>query len=242
MEETKEVEEVPVELEVAAVDEKLEEAVASKDDVTTNGSATEETAESVPEDVKAPEVKPAAPAVDPETTVQELAEEDAKQIEAPKDPTPTPVAKPIAAAPVEPAGPPKPMTWASRAAAAAGPKPVVPLAKAPTPPVPTQSRAPAPAAPTSQPAAAAPAAPAPAPATEAIKDNSGWQTAGSDSKRQNRPQSISSAPVDKEGTHGYVKYVTDKVQDSELRAALAAHGELTYFDINRQKVCGQVDN
>jgi hypothetical protein len=35
---------------------------------------------------------------------------------------------------------------------------------------------------------------------------------------------------------GYVKYVTEKVQEPELRAALAAHGELSYFDINRQKV------
>jgi len=35
---------------------------------------------------------------------------------------------------------------------------------------------------------------------------------------------------------GYVKYVTEKVQDADLRSALAAHGELTYFDINRQKV------
>jgi hypothetical protein len=37
---------------------------------------------------------------------------------------------------------------------------------------------------------------------------------------------------------GYVKYVTEKVQEADLRNALAAHGELTYFDINRQKVCG----
>ena len=36
---------------------------------------------------------------------------------------------------------------------------------------------------------------------------------------------------------GYVKYVTDKVQDADLKSALAAHGELTYFDINRSKVC-----
>jgi hypothetical protein len=35
---------------------------------------------------------------------------------------------------------------------------------------------------------------------------------------------------------GYVKYVTEKVQDAELKSALAAFGELTYFDINRAKV------
>ena len=77
-----------------------------------------------------------------------------------------------------------------------------------------------------------------APAAEpAAKDAAGWQSAGVDSKRQNRPQSISGPPAEKEGTLGYVKYVTDKVQDAELRGTLAAFGELTYFDINRQKVC-----
>jgi hypothetical protein len=65
----------------------------------------------------------------------------------------------------------------------------------------------------------------------------GWQTAGADSKRQNRPQSISGNVTEKDGTLGYVKYVTEKVQEADLRNALAAHGELTYFDINRQKVC-----
>jgi hypothetical protein len=35
----------------------------------------------------------------------------------------------------------------------------------------------------------------------------------------------------------YIKYVTDKVRDDDLRNALAVFGELAYFDINRQKVC-----
>ena len=35
---------------------------------------------------------------------------------------------------------------------------------------------------------------------------------------------------------GYVKYVTEKVKSDDLRAALAQHGELVYFDVNRQKV------
>ncbi|RSL85440.1 hypothetical protein CDV31_016561, partial [Fusarium ambrosium] len=92
------------------------------------------------------------------------------------------------------------------------------------------------------PRAAAAAAAAAAPAAEAApKDASGWQTAGADSKRQNRPQSISGPPTEKEGTLGYVKYVTDKVQDAELRGTLAAFGELTYFDINRQKNCAFVE-
>lgn len=198
--------------------------------------------------------------VDPEATARELAEEDAKEPEKPQDPTPTPVVE-KASAPLtepvvsEPTGPPKPMTWASRAAAAAGPRPVVPLPKTATPPAQAQNRAPAPAAAPAAPAAAsqpsgataqppapaAAAAAAAAPTEAAPKDASGWQTAGSDSKRQNRPQSISANPVEKEGTLGYVKYVTDKVQDSELRKALEAHGELAYFDINRQKNCAFVE-
>ncbi|KAH6998779.1 hypothetical protein BKA56DRAFT_665326 [Ilyonectria sp. MPI-CAGE-AT-0026] len=233
-----EVEEVPAaELDPAVVDEKLEEVSTSAKDTTVNGDSSDSSAD----EAKVSETSAAAPTLSPDTTAKELAEEDAKEAEKPKDPSPTPVAKPTAApAAVEPTGPPKPMTWASRIAAAAGPKPVVPLAKAPTPPVPTQTRAPAAAASTTQPAAATAAA-APA-ATEApAKEATGWQTAGSDSKRQNRPQSISGTPTEKEGTLGYVKYVTEKVQEADLRAALAAHGELTYFDINRQKNCAFVE-
>ncbi|CAF3468595.1 unnamed protein product [Fusarium graminearum] len=235
-------EEAPAQpLDPEVVDHKLEEVSTDKDSVTLNGSAAETSAD----EVKAPEVKPEAPAETADQAAKELAEEDVKEAEKPKDPSPTPVSKPVAAppaAPEKPAGPPKPMTWASRAAAAL-PRPVVPLSKTPTPPV-NQSRAPAPAAaaPTSQPAAA-PASTANAPAAEAApKEAAGWQTAGSDSKRQNRPQSVSGPPpTEKEGTLGYVKYVTDKVQDADLKNALAAFGELTYFDINRQKNCAFVE-
>ncbi|KAK7225591.1 hypothetical protein V2G26_013594 [Clonostachys chloroleuca] len=229
-------------LDVKAVEQKLEEA------------SSEEAAQVAEEKVEAekPATKAEAAKPDPETTAKDLAEEDAKAAEKPQDPAPSPAAKEIAqpeAAAPEPTGPPKPMTWASRAAAAAGPRPVVPLPKTATPPAQSQSRAPAPAAApaaaAAQPAAPAEKAAAPAaaaPAAEAqSKDASGWQTAGADSKRQNRPQSISAAPVDKEGTLGYVKYVTDKVQDGELKKALEAYGELAYFDINRQKNCAFVE-
>ncbi|VUC32236.1 unnamed protein product [Clonostachys rosea] len=232
-------------LDVKAVEQKLEEASAEEE-----APVAEEKAEAEKPATKAEAAKP-----DPETTAKDLAEEDAKAAEKPQDPAPSPAAKEIAqpeAAAPEPTGPPKPMTWASRAAAAAGPRPVVPLPKTATPPAQSQSRAPAPAAtPAAAPAAAAaqPAAPAAqasapaaAPAAETqSKDASGWQTAGADSKRQNRPQSISAAPADKEGTLGYVKYVTDKVQDGELKKALEAYGELAYFDINRQKNCAFVE-
>ncbi|KAL6925098.1 hypothetical protein FSST1_002372 [Fusarium sambucinum] len=235
-------EEAPAQpLDAEVVDHKLEEVSTSKDSVTLNGS-TDDT--SVTED-KAPEAKSEAPAETADEAAKELAEEDLKEAEKPKDPSPTPVSKPVAAppaAPEKPTGPPKPMTWASRAAAAL-PRPVVPLSKTPTPPV-NQNRAPAPAAsaPASQPAAA-PASTANAPAAEAApKEAAGWQTAGTDSKRQNRPQSVSGPPpTEKEGTLGYVKYVTDKVQDADLKNTLAAFGELTYFDINRQKNCAFVE-
>ncbi|KAK1249883.1 hypothetical protein MKX08_009886 [Trichoderma sp. CBMAI-0020] len=220
------------------VDQKLEEA--SK----VNGTDAEEPAEAAETTVAEPE-KP-APA-DLENAAKAVAEEEAKEVaELPKEPSPTPAhkptAKPEAAPPAEPAAPKVPMTWASRAAAAAGPRPVVPLPKTATPPAPVQNRAPAPAtaaAAAAQPTVAA-AVPASAPAAETAKEVSGWQTAGADSKRQNRPQSIV-ANAEKEGTMGYVKYVTEKVQEAELRSALAAFGELTYFDINRAKNCAFVE-
>ncbi|OAA78251.1 NTF2 and RRM domain protein [Akanthomyces lecanii RCEF 1005] len=213
-------------VEAAPVEKKLISEVAEK--ATANGKHTE----------AEPKVEaPAAPVAEP--IVEELAEEEIKEEEKPKEPAPTP-AKVETPAP-EPTGPPKPMTWASRAAAAAGPRPVVPLPKTATPPATNQSRAPAPAAAAAPAPTPAATATAPAAAESAPKETSGWQTAGADSKRQNKPQSTSAGAAEKEGTMGYVKYVTDKVQDADLRAALAAHGELSYFDINRQKNCAFVE-
>lgn len=231
-------------VDAAVVEQKLNETKAER---SVNGGALHADAGAgKPSDAK-PE--PAVTA-DPEAAALELAEEDTKEPEKPQDPTPTPVAKPAApqteAVAEQPPQPPKPMTWANRAAAAAGPRPVVPLPKTATPPAQNQGRAPGPVpapAPAPAPAtAAATVAPqqagAPTPAAEATaKESSGWQMAGADSKRQNRPLSISGNFTEKEGTMGYVKYVTDKVQDADLRSALTVHGELTYFDINRQKVC-----
>ena len=126
------------------------------------------------------------------------------------------------------------MSWASRVAAGAS-RPVAPIPKAATPPAPAQVRAPVPAAP-QQAAPAAPAAqPQEAPAPAAPKDQgSEWQTA--ETKRQSRVQPVAAAPAEKEGAMAYIKYVTDKVKEEDLRAALTSFGELAYFDINRQKV------
>ncbi|KAI1453605.1 hypothetical protein F4805DRAFT_362312 [Annulohypoxylon moriforme] len=244
--------EKPASFDAGVVDKKLEEVSAPPKDATpTNGDVVAETTvgatAAIPEAAKKPEAEAAPDVPDPDVTAQELADEDTKEPEKPADPSPTPVQArqpPAPAAPV-PAQPMKPMTWASRAAAAAGPKPVVPLAAKPaTPTAAPQSRAAAAAA--TQPAASQSPTPAqgsevkasPAPAKEAPTE---WQTAGNDSKRQNRPQSISGPQAEKDGTMVYVKYVTEKVQHEDLRSALAQHGELVYFDINRQKNCAFVE-
>ncbi|KAI2636470.1 hypothetical protein GGS26DRAFT_589078 [Hypomontagnella submonticulosa] len=235
--------ETPAAFDAGVIDKKLEDV---GDNATpANGDAAAETTAgetpAVPEATQKPETEPIP---DPEVTAQEVAEEDTKEPEKPADPSPTPVQPRQPPAPVAapaPAQPPKPMTWASRVAAA-GPKPVVPLpAKPATPTTPTAARSDAPAkAPQasasaqSTEATAAPAA-APAVAAPAKETPEAWQTAGGDSKRQNKSQG------EKDGTMGYVKYVTEKVKHEELKAALAQHGELVYFDINRQKNCAFVE-
>ncbi|KAI1397197.1 hypothetical protein F4819DRAFT_92440 [Hypoxylon fuscum] len=240
--------EKPAESDAGDADQKLEEtSAAPKDTTPTNGDAAAEVAASEATAAPEPAKKPEAEATpDPEVTVEEIAEEDIKEPEKPTDPSPTPVQTrqpPAAAAPPPaPAQPSKPMTWASRAAAAAGPRPVVPLtAKAATPAAATQSRTTAPAPSASSQGSAPATSETAAPGTPAKETSTEWQTAGVDSKRQNRPQSISGSQSEKDGTMGYVKYVTEKVKHDDLRAALAQHGELVYFDINRQKNCAFVE-
>ncbi|WYZ40185.1 hypothetical protein EsH8_IV_000526 [Colletotrichum jinshuiense] len=242
-------------IDAEVVDKRLEEVSAASQEVASSNGDVE--AAPAAEPAKEPEAKVEEPAADPEATAQEIAEEDIKEAEKPADPSPTPVAPAkVAAAEAEkptPAPAPvpmKPMSWASRAAAAVGPKPAVPLPKTATPPAPAQAKVPAPAAAAPAAAAATPAA-APQPAAaaketeaQATKESSPsaeWQSVGTDAKRQNRPQSISQAPAENFGTLGYVKYVTDKVKAEDLKAALASHGELTYFDVNRQKNCAFVE-
>jgi hypothetical protein len=250
------VQEQPASLDAGVVVKKLEEVSASSQEpVSVNGDATPEPAAEEP--AAAPEVanQVADKAVpDVTTAAQELAEETAQEPEKPKEPSPTPVTtrKPAAPAPAPapasaapapapaPAQPAKPMTWASRIAAAAGPakvSPAMPLPKAAPVPAAARPAAAAPSASSQTTASSVQSTETAAPGVPAKEVGTEWQTAGSESKRQNRPQSISAPPAEKEGTLGYVKYVTDKVGREELEAALAQHGELAYFDINRQKVC-----
>ncbi|KAK5654098.1 hypothetical protein OQA88_7529 [Cercophora sp. LCS_1] len=242
---TKDVE--PVELDAVVADQKVEEAASVEETPAPAEVTAPEPATETPEPAKEAEPTP-----DPVKVAEEVAEEESKKPEEPKDPAPTPAAPaptpaPVVAQPEKPKEPPKPMTWASRAAAAAGPvRPVVPLAKTATPPA--RAAAPPPAAAPAQPSpkqpAAAPAAAAPAvaPAASALTKDQGneWQTA--ETKRAGRPQSISAAgPPEKEGAMAYIKFVTDKVREDDLRNALQAFGELEYFDINRQKNCAFVE-
>ncbi|KAI1267302.1 hypothetical protein F5Y18DRAFT_334785 [Xylariaceae sp. FL1019] len=243
-------EEQPAALDAGVIDKKLEE-VTLNEPASVNGDAvsekTAEGSEAVPEATTKADEEVATP--DPEVTAREIEEEAVKEPEKPSDPSPTPVVTrkapapapaPAAAAAPAPAQPPKPMSWASRAAAAVQPvKPAMPLKAAPGP---APARA---AASTATPAASQSAGPASqttdAPAAPAKETSTEWQTAGADSKRQNKPQSISGPPTDRDGALGYVKYVTDKVGREELEAALGQHGDLAYFDINRSKNCAFVE-
>lgn len=228
-------------LDAGVLDQKLEEVSTEEKDTPINGdAATEQPAEAAAAAPEAAEKMETAAKPDPEATSREVAEEDMKEPEKPTDPSPTPVAArqpPAPAAAPAPAQPPKPMTWASRAAAAAGPRPAVPAAvpKTATPPA-SRPAAQAPPAPAAQPAAPAPAQASEATPANAAKESTEWQTAGGDNKRHARPQSVSAPRTEKEGTLGYVKFNAEKVDPEELKSALSAHGELVYFDVNRQKV------
>ena len=218
------------------VDKKLEEVAKSEDTSAVDGKPKDASAEAA-KDVAAESVP------SEEGAAKDVGEESLKGPEKPLEPVHTPATaskSPAPAPPAEPEKPAKPMTWASRAAAAAaaaaGSRPAPALPKTATPPAPAQARAAAPAAtpkpaPAAQRVESAPAAQEPAGAAASNE----WQTAGGDSKRQNRPQSMV-GQSDKEGTLGYVKYVTEKVRDDDLKAALTRYGQLTYFDINREKV------
>ncbi|ROT38527.1 hypothetical protein SODALDRAFT_164231 [Sodiomyces alkalinus F11] len=237
---TEKVAEEQTEVEAMAADKKPEEAAAPE----AIPKPAEPTAEPTkPEAVPEPQPEAAAPPT-PEAAAREVAEESVKEAEKPAEPKPTPAAPAQAAekpAPV-PAVPAKPMSWASRAAAALGAKPAVPLPKTATPPAQSKAAAPAPATapaptPAQQPASQTQQAAEP---KESSQGGTEWQSV-TDSKRQNRPQSISGSPAENPGTLGYVKYVTEKVKMEDLMAALASHGELTYFDINRTKNCAFVE-
>lgn len=222
-------------IDAETVDKKLEQdpepAILKAQETNGDVEVAETEKEEVPEKVEEPVVE------------EKEAAKEALVPEVPKDPTPTPVVakSPPKPAPVVPATPAKPMSWASRAAAAAVamPRPVVPAVPAPKAAAPAQARAPAQA--TAQATAAATKAePSAVKKENEAPQSQGWQTAGADTRRQNRPQSISAQPEDK-GTMGYVRNVNATVDEDALRTVLEKFGELTYFDVNRQKNCAFIE-
>jgi hypothetical protein len=239
------------------VDKKLEETddiapAVLKDTPATNGDEAAESSElDTAEEALAAATKLTEETPSTETIEKALEEEDSQEAEKPKEPVPTPAATQpptTKVGPAQPAVPAKPMSWANRAAAAAAaaapPRPAVPNPKTSSP-APISTRAPPAAQLAQSPQATQPSQSSPAPSATANKENesppqsqnAGWQTAGSDhAKRQNRPQS-GSGSIEKEGTMGYVRNVTEAVKAEELRAALSSYGELVYFDVNRSKVC-----
>lgn len=237
------------ELECSTVEKDPKESINEKpptDAESQNSSEDKSSKPDDPEEAEVPSMNVELKTPNPEV---EAPVEEIKQSEEAKEPASTlpevtrlpSTTKPAAPQPAVPA---KPMSWASIAVAgatASAPRPAVPAPKAVSP-SPSQVRAP----PATQPTQTITptSTPQPAPTIKNNKENeappqtqgSGWQTAGSDhSKRQNRPQSVS-GPIEREGTMGYVKNVTEGVGSDELRATLSSYGELIHFDINRQKV------
>ncbi|KAI1005779.1 hypothetical protein K3495_g2447 [Podosphaera aphanis] len=230
----------PTSLEAEVIQSKSDDLVepeSVKDEPTTNGIPASSISEN-PVSVAAEEEAP-APAII-EKTVEEKPEDSQKS----QDPSPNSVATQSQPSnksdiPVPQTGPPKPLSWANRAAAAVGshPKPAVPVVGVKTT-APNQSRANHPAPKTSS-VSNSPAVP-----NEKERENSahssGWQTAGESQRKQNRPQTTS-APPEKEGTMGYVRNVFERVDEIELRTVLSSFGNLAYFDINRGKNCAFVE-
>lgn len=250
---------------VEQVDKKLEEDIKESSRDTTEEPTEEPTAEPTEEpvpaepitsgtaDVNHAEDAPAAAvteheAEEPQESVEEPTKVEDVPQEKPKDPDPTPVAsppKPTKATPTQPqpaAAPPKPAapkTWANLVAANRVVPPAVPSSTSSTSPASSQPKA-------TQPPVNRPLSPPPSnseePSRSQTNGNAGWQMAGQDSsKRQNRQQSIS-GNADKDHVLGYVKNVTEKVDASLLKAALAEHGKLAYFDVSRPKVDSDIVN
>ena len=231
---------------VEHVDRKLEEEVLSRPDGQQSDavSASEAPAVKVAEDAPVAAVKDApSPTPAPEQLAESLAAED--QPEKPRDPDPTPIAsppKPPKAAPAEvPTAPPKsaiPKTWANLVASKGTTGATAPVgAKA------AQPATPAPLKPKTTNASTKESTTPPTTAGEEASakpqqngGSSGWQMAGADNKQRPSRQHSQSISSNQDNVMGYVKNVTEKVDASILRAALASFGRLAYFDVSRQKV------
>ncbi|KAF3937166.1 hypothetical protein ABW19_dt0200956 [Dactylella cylindrospora] len=207
-----------------AKEEKPEEVEVEEAPVVPADEPAEEPAEPEPEPEQVEEpvapvpVVPAVPVVPTEAT--------------PAEPTVQPPVEPVKEVsqtpPPVPQEPPKPVKPSSWAALLQGNKPSQPAAAAPVaaPAPATTTPAPAPAPTTS----ATPAAPA-------AQSKDGWQT--TESRRQNRPVSISGAPEGQ--TLGFVKNVTERVTARALREALSKFGAIKSLEVIHSRVCAFVE-
>ncbi|KAF3901638.1 hypothetical protein ABW21_db0206781 [Orbilia brochopaga] len=191
-------------------------------------------AEKTEEPITAPVVPvvpavPAVPAVpvaqaepaEPEPATQTVVE-PTKIENQPPAPAPAPV-------PQEPPKPAKPSSWAALLAPKTTP------AAAPAPAQQAAAPAPAPAPVASTPAAQTAST---TPSAQA-NNNSGWQT--TESRRQNRPVSISGAPEAQ--ASAYVRSTTGKitVTHEQLKSALSVYGSIHRVDIVNEKKHAFVD-
>ncbi|KAF1991928.1 hypothetical protein K402DRAFT_73977 [Aulographum hederae CBS 113979] len=154
----------------------------------------------------------------------------------PKAAPPKPAAAPV------PAKPAAPKSWASLVSAGRT-APAVPNV-APTSSTPAASK-PTPTAPSQAPGPTDPSnAVSSAPAREATPDNQqdvGWQSVGGDGNRKQTRGQGQTASSEPRGVRGFVKNVFASVDAQALRTALEKFGEVTYFDISRQKNCAFVE-
>jgi Nuclear transport factor 2 (NTF2) domain len=237
-------------VDVELVDQELEEVAKKGSHEETNGHPT------AVEDAASVDDAPAAAGTEAEEKAPEpekLAAEPFIQVQTPKEPAPTPAvpepkAAPKVAAVPTPAKPAVPKTWAqlasansasaAAAAAAAAAAPVSsPVANV------TQAKA-SPAVATHTPSTSATPIPTTTPQRQHSPADSnqegssgGWQTAGADHSR-NKSRSHTGPTLSENGTvRAYVKNVFQSVTADALRAELSKYGELSYFDVSRQKVC-----
>ena len=199
----------------------------------------------------------ATPAIDEpaQSTTQDV-QAQTLQPEEPKDPEPTPAISPVkeaaqpapAASPAQapaqapapaPSKPSAPKSWASLAAAAHKPAPAVPApqkANSAATPQPKAAPAPVNAPATSATPSDTPAASVAAPAeASAAKQEDEWTSVG-DHKKQQKGAQAAVAVQEGPQTRAYIKNVGEALDVKELRTALEKFGEITYFDVHRQKV------
>lgn len=191
----------------------------------------------------------ATPSPEAVTAAPVLAAPAALEPEKPKEPSPTPaVASPMkqAAQPASassgapaPSKPSAPKTWANLAAAAHRVvTPAVPAPQQATSPAPSQAKAvPAPVSTTSTPAPAAALAPASQSETANVDQQDEWTSVGGDNKKQQAKAQAGPGAQEGPQSRAYIKNVHDTVGEKELRTLLEKFGEISYFDVARQKVC-----